>query len=59
LIEDAESGLISCGFVFGISFTVRHRKKTMRAMKAIGPHVRRLLEIWSHRLMWDQVSPWA
>jgi hypothetical protein len=43
--EEAESGLISIGLVLGISFIVRHRKKTMSAMKAIGPHVRRLLEI--------------
>ena len=56
LTEDAESGLISCGLVLGIIFIVRHRKKTMRAMKAIGPQVRRLFEMWSHRLMCDQVS---
>ena len=36
LIEPSESGLISCGLVFGISFIVRHRKKTIRAMKRIG-----------------------
>ena len=39
-IEDLESGLISCGFVFGISFIVRQMKKTMSAMKMIGAHVR-------------------
>ena len=34
----SESGLISCGLVFGISFIVRQRKKTISPMKRIGPH---------------------
>ena len=41
LTEPAESGLSSIGLVLGIIFIVRQRKKTIRAMKAIGPHVRR------------------
>ena len=31
-------GLISCGFVFGMNFIMRQRKKTMSAMKMIGSH---------------------
>ena len=37
---DAESGVISVGFVLGISFSVRQRKKTSRPMKMIGAQVR-------------------
>ena len=44
LTEPAESGLISCGLVFGISFNVRQRKKRMSTMKSNGPQVRRVLE---------------
>jgi hypothetical protein len=51
LTEPAESGLISCGLVRGISFIVRHRKKTIRPMKASGPQVNRVFEMWSQRLM--------
>src|SRR5829696_1770954 len=45
---DAESGVISVGFVFGISFSVRHRKKTSRPMKMIGAHVMIQLSTWNH-----------
>ena len=34
--DDAESGVISCGFVRGMSFIVRQRKKTSSPMKRIG-----------------------
>ncbi len=47
-----ESGLISCGLVFGISFSVRQRKNTSRPMNRIGAHVR----IWS--LMLSQSYQW-
>ena len=39
-VECADSGLICCGFVLGISFSVRHRKKTIRPMNRTGAHVR-------------------
>ncbi len=40
-IEDDDAGLICCGFVLGISLSVRHRKKAIRPMKMNGP------QIWS------------
>ena len=36
---ESESGVISVGFVLGISFIVRQRKKTSSPMKMIGAHV--------------------
>ena len=39
-IERADSGLICCGFVLGISFSVRHRKNTISPMKMTGAQVR-------------------
>jgi hypothetical protein len=38
-IEAEDSGLICCGLVRGISFTVRHRKKTISAMNSTGAQV--------------------
>ena len=38
-IDDGEAGLICCGLVFGISFSVRHRKNAIRPMKMNGPQI--------------------
>ena len=46
--EESESGVISCGFVFGISFVVRHKKKTSRPMKRIGAQVMIQFSTWYH-----------
>ena len=50
LIDDDDSGLICCGFVFGISFSVRQMKTTSRNMKMIGAQVMisgsRLLQLY-------------
>ena len=40
LIAPAESGLISCGVVFGIRFDSRQMKKTISPMKMIGAQLR-------------------
>ena len=45
---ESESGVISCGFVFGISFIVFQRKKTSRPMKMIGAQVMIQLSTWYH-----------
>jgi hypothetical protein len=45
---ESESGVISCGFVFGISFVVRQRKKTSRPMKRIGAQVMIQFSTWNH-----------
>jgi hypothetical protein len=45
VIDDAESGVSSCGFVLGMSFVVRQMKKTSSAMKRIGAHSWMLVEI--------------
>ena len=39
-IDPFDSGLICCGLVRGISFSVRHRTKQIAAMNTIGAHVR-------------------
>jgi hypothetical protein len=40
--------VISCGFVFGISFIVFQRKKTSRPMKMIGAQVMIQFSTWNH-----------
>ena len=47
-IEDADSGLICCGFVRGISLSVRQMKNTSRPMKMIGTHVTIQFSTWNH-----------
>ena len=45
-IEEDDSGLICCGFVRGISFSVRQMKNTSRPMKMIGAQVMIQLSTW-------------
>ena len=46
-LDCLEAGLICCGFVLGMNFSVRHRKKTISAMKSTGDHVRTHSSSWS------------
>ncbi len=45
---ESESGVISVGFVLGISFIVRQMKNTSRPMKMIGAHVMIQFSTWNH-----------
>src|SRR5829696_7211596 len=58
-IAPFDSGLISVGFVFGISFSVRQRKKTSRPMKMIGAHVCSQVEIESHEYQAGPSGTWT
>src|SRR5262249_26246095 len=52
-IDALESGLISCGLVFGISFIVRQIRRTSTSMKTIGAQLKSAGWILSdHRLRW-------
>ena len=63
LTDADDSGLICCGFVFGISFSVRQMKTTSRNMKMIGAQVMisgsRLLQLVPVRLGAPSAAPAA
>src|SRR4051812_17295733 len=58
-IAPLASGLISVGFVLGISFSVRHRKKTSRPMKMIGAHVCSHVDMESHEYQAGSSGTWT
>ena len=56
-IEDADCGLICCGFVRGISLSVRQMKNTSRPMKMIGAQVMIQFSTWYQASATSGIAP--